>query len=196
MAAVAQTNKSRKAILDVVIDGIFLKKDANHVLLDEIDVHLWLNHVHQIAVASIYKNDADNVTFMVSQIEWLAHALNLTASIVITEAILAAEGLKDVSFIEGTIELQDDVIFLQSILIVLVGGFEENLKLRLHTSANWITEHELFGFASQEARLDHEFFMDKTGVEHFKVAKLLDHPLNHGLSSALRRHHLNGARYL
>ena len=72
LAALAEIYESMQAICEFVIRGVFFKEYTNHVLLDVFYMHLMLDRVHQIAMAGVYKHDADYFAFLMSHLERLS----------------------------------------------------------------------------------------------------------------------------
>ena len=97
---------------------------------------------------------------------------------------------------ESAVKLDNDIVLFKSVAIVFVYCFQEYFELRLHTSTDRVAEDELLSLASKEVRFDHDFLMDKSGVKHLEIPKLLKHPVNHWLVPLSWLHDLDSARNL
>ena len=73
-----------------------------------------------VAIECIHEKDANDVAFLMTDLEWIFHPLNLTVLIINTEAILAIKWFKEVCSVKGAAQFNDYIVFLEAILIVFV----------------------------------------------------------------------------
>mmetsp|Transcript_26408 Transcript_26408/g.35283 ORF Transcript_26408/g.35283 Transcript_26408/m.35283 type:complete len:192 (+) Transcript_26408:1261-1836(+) len=159
LATLFKADQAWVTALRVVLDTVVLEKDADHILLNVLYVNFWLDRVQVLWSARIDEDNTEDISLSVFQSPGFLQALDLPTGVVVAETVIAGEGLEDVSLLEGAVQLQDHVVLFEAVSIVLVDGFQEELKLRLHAPTDWVAKDELLRFAAQKARLNHEFLM-------------------------------------
>ena len=74
--------------------------------------YLRLDVLEILGPSCINKNDAFNLPFLVANLKRFLQFFNSATLVIVSKYIFAGERLEDVSLLEGTVELQDHIVFL------------------------------------------------------------------------------------